>query len=29
MIDIDPADTQAFVERFNAIPETIRTRVLW
>tara|TARA_R110000782_G_scaffold45706_10_gene101359 strand:- start:9185 stop:10426 length:1242 start_codon:yes stop_codon:yes gene_type:complete len=29
VIDIDPADTQAFVERFNAIPETIRTRVLW
>lgn len=29
VIDIDPADTQAFVVRFNAIPETIRTRVLW
>lgn len=29
VIDIDPSDTRAFVERFNAIPETIRTRVLW
>lgn len=29
VIDIDPSDTDAFNERLRAIPETIRTRVLW
>jgi D-3-phosphoglycerate dehydrogenase / 2-oxoglutarate reductase len=29
VIDVDPSDGDAFVERINAIPETIRTRVLW
>lgn len=29
VIDVDPSDGEGFVERINAIPETIRTRVLW
>lgn len=29
VIDVDPSDADTFVERINAIPETIRTRVLW
>ncbi|MFK7885070.1 MAG: phosphoglycerate dehydrogenase [Phycisphaerales bacterium] len=29
VIDVDPSDGESFVERINAIPETIRTRVLW
>lgn len=29
VIDVDPSDTEAFNERLRAIPETIRTRVLW
>lgn len=29
VIDVDPSDTEAFTERIKAIPETIRTRVLW
>ena len=29
VIDVDPSDTEAFNDRLRAIPETIRTRVLW
>ncbi len=29
VIDVDPSDTGAFTDRLRAIPETIRTRVLW
>jgi len=29
VIDVDPSDGDGFVERINAIHETIRTRVLW
>jgi len=29
VIDVDPSDGEEFVARINAIPETIRTRVLW
>ncbi len=29
VIDVDPSDGEGLAERINAIPETIRTRVLW
>lgn len=29
VIDVDPSDEESLVDRINAIPETIRTRVLW
>jgi D-3-phosphoglycerate dehydrogenase len=29
VIDVDPSDAEAFTDRIRAIPETIRTRVLW
>jgi D-3-phosphoglycerate dehydrogenase len=29
VIDVDPSDAESFIDRIRAIPETIRTRVLW
>lgn len=29
VIDVDPSDADAFIDRVKAIPETISTRVLW